>query len=353
MKIRGRRLLLALLLLPPILLLAVYLIADYWLESAGGRRTLERTLASRIGLVVRLSGEFELMLLPSVGASGTNLVVSGDSGGPEIARSREYEISVALKPLIERRLLIESIRLTGGVVRPGHYAGSKKAVGDDGESVTFLPEVRNLILRDFRIILPGGEGKELSIRELAVQDFVVGKATPFSLDLAKLGLIRGEFLWSPGKIVPDLDIVWDHRDLGLAQLTMTSDASGLGSLRADLDSNLLEEIVSFTTQFQTHPEGVRLADLRLESAGQEVRGDGCLLLKDPPGLRLNLSAGRIDLDAVTPALPQPGSTATGMPLDLNVVFRADELHSGGAVVRGAILRLGAEPDCSALAHSIP
>ena len=75
MKIRRLRLFAAVLLIPALLLAAAYWLADSWLESAGGRRMLENALTSRSGVPVRLLGDFDLMLLPAIGASGTELVV--------------------------------------------------------------------------------------------------------------------------------------------------------------------------------------------------------------------------------------------------------------------------------------
>ena len=120
MRKRTRSILLAGLALLVLLPLASYWALNAWLESSGGRQMLERNLSARTGMNVVLGGEFDLMLLPDIGVNGTNLVIeSSPSAGP-LARSAEYEISVALKPLLNGQVQIDWIRLSGGEIHPGH-----------------------------------------------------------------------------------------------------------------------------------------------------------------------------------------------------------------------------------------
>jgi uncharacterized protein involved in outer membrane biogenesis len=117
-----------LLFVPAALLLlfaAAYLMLGAWLESAGGRRAVERALAERLGMSVTLQGEFDIMLLPSIGVSGTELVLGPPGPASELARSREYALALALGPLLERRLLIQSIALDGGRSSLWHLALSE------------------------------------------------------------------------------------------------------------------------------------------------------------------------------------------------------------------------------------
>ena len=62
---RLRRVLFVLPLVSVFLLVLLYFAVDYWLESAGGRRALERTLGEKIGVPVHLNGDFNIRLLPS------------------------------------------------------------------------------------------------------------------------------------------------------------------------------------------------------------------------------------------------------------------------------------------------
>jgi len=124
MKVSIRKLVIVILASFILLPVAAYWLADSWLESSGGRRMLEQTLSGRIGMSVRLEGEFDLMLLPAIGVSGTELVIGDPGQETEFARSREYEISVALEPLLDRKVLIEWIRLTGGHIYPERYPRS-------------------------------------------------------------------------------------------------------------------------------------------------------------------------------------------------------------------------------------
>ena len=80
-----RRLLLLVPLITLSVLAALYFAVDDWLESAGGRRALERTLSEQVGMPVHLNGDFNIKLLPSVGVSGTELVVSDPATGDDLA----------------------------------------------------------------------------------------------------------------------------------------------------------------------------------------------------------------------------------------------------------------------------
>ena len=73
---RAVVLVVVLLLLP----VGLYWLADAWLESSGGRQMLEQELGARFGMSVSLEGEFDLMLLPDIGVSGTELVIGGEAG---------------------------------------------------------------------------------------------------------------------------------------------------------------------------------------------------------------------------------------------------------------------------------
>ncbi|NND57784.1 MAG: AsmA family protein, partial [Xanthomonadales bacterium] len=92
----------------------LYFAANWWLESAGARHLLERVLSDRAGMPVRMKGEFDLMLIPALGVSGTDLTVGEQADGTLFIGSAEFAVAVALKPLLQKTVQVEWIRLSGG-----------------------------------------------------------------------------------------------------------------------------------------------------------------------------------------------------------------------------------------------
>ena len=284
--------LLAVILLPPI----AYWAADAWLESAGGRRMIETELGGRIGMPVRLEGEFDLMLLPDIGVSGTGLHMGGAGGETEFAHGREYEISVALKPLFQRQVRIDWIRLTGGEIRPAHYqpAGLPKT-GDSAPGFR-LPEIRELTVRDFNIVPADDGGRPIHITELTVNDFAEGRETPFALKLEELGSVHGRFNWTAGRAL------------------------------------------------------VRLSGLRIMLAGQSATGTACLRVEDPVSIHAELEAGILDGVVEREGMPVAAGAGDGggvvAGIDIRARLSARQLLGSGAVAHDVVFSIGGEPDCN-------
>lgn len=290
---RKKKVLLVLLLvlvsLPP----GAYFMLDAWLESSGGRQMLERSLSSRAGMPVRLNGEFQLMLLPDIGVSGTELRVGDAAPGSEFVSSREFEISVALKPLLNKQVIIDWVRLTGGRVFPDRYAPEHVAGDPSGDSVLLIPEIRELTIRDFHVVLAGSDETTLEVSELSVREFAVGRDTPFILRIEDLLGAEGSFRW-------------------------------------DAPQSLL-----------------RFDGLKLDLSGQAVTGSGCLFVNEPRSLHFDLRAGELDIDALQEKIPDGGGSAEDgeLPLDLRIRLGADQLRSSGTVATGVVLNLGEDPAC--------
>jgi len=278
--------------------IAAYWLADSWLESSGGQRMLEQTLTERIGMSVRLEGEFDLMLLPAIGVTGTELVIGGPEPESAFVRSHEFEISVALKPLLDRKVFIEWIRLTGGSIHPNRYSRTDYAdrtVGADSSANLVLPEIQELTIQDFEILFADKEETRLKVKELTLNDFAQNRNTPFTLEIEDLVAASGSLLWD-------------------------------------------------TAQSLIH-----LGTLQLDLAGQMVSGAACLYLQSPVSLHFDLQAGAFDLDAFRESLPGTGvSSGQGggdLPLEIQGRFTVDELETSGVLARGVILSLGDEPAC--------
>jgi hypothetical protein len=270
--------------------LAAYWLLDSWIESAGGRQMLEKNLSARSGMKVSLDGEFDLMFLPDIGVSGTKLVIGGPGDDDLFANSEKYEISVALKPLLDGQVRIDWIRLTGGEVYPDRYRGNSSGKSGDAGGAFQMPEIQELAIRDFTVIFAGSETRPIHLEALEVSGFAAQRKAPFRLVIENLATASGWLRW---------DAVQSRLDLGA---------------------------------------------LQLERLGQQVNGRGCLITGETVSLNLFLSAERIDLDALSQDLPdsglggEPGSES--LPLEVRVQLSVEELKTNGAVARGVALSLG-------------
>jgi hypothetical protein len=366
MKARARRLLLFAPVALALLFAVTWLLLDYWLESAGGRRAVEQALAERLGMPVTLQGEFDIMLLPSIGVSGTELVLGPPGPATEFGRSREYAVALALLPLLDGRLLIESVALSGGRVflerRP---AGAAATAG--GPAPLLLPEVRALALNDFQIVSAGGEEAGVLLQAFELEDFAADRAAPFRLAVAGWGALAGQLRWDAQRSALVLDAAWTGLLSGQLRLRVDAAlAAGSGALQATWapaadpaataaasEQGSATEI-RLALEYVILAEGVRLAGLRLDAGGQSAVGTGCLRLQGEPSLNLQLESARIDFAAL-PALPAlagdgggAGAGASGPGASLNLRLAAAEATAGGAVARDAVFLLGHEPDCSGL-----
>jgi hypothetical protein len=353
-----------------LLFAGAYLLLDFWLESAGGRRAVERALTERLGLPVTLQGEFDIMLLPSIGVSGTDLVLGPPGPASELGRSREYAVSLAVLPLLDGRLLIESVALSGGRIFPARLPpGDSAAPG--GPASLQLPEIRSLALRDFEIVTAGSDGRGVPLQAFELEDFAAGHEAPFRLAVEGYGLLDGQLRWEGQRSALALDAAWSGLLSGQLQLRVDAAlAAGSGSLQAAWTPAVVTPAdpaaagavgeqgpdgeIRLALEYLLVPGGARLAGLRLDAAGQSAAGVGCVLLQGEPSVNLRLETALIDFDAL-PALPSLVGDGGGAPTGasgpgslLNLRLAAAEARAGGAVARDAVFLLGVEPDCAAL-----
>jgi uncharacterized protein involved in outer membrane biogenesis len=263
---------------------AAWLALDAWLESAGGRRAIERVLTEQGGYPVRLAGEFEVVLLPAPGVSGTDLRVLDPVSDASLLQAGRYAVELALRPLLRKELHVE--RLTLGELRFGEVGA-----GDDA----FL------------------------VPEVSITGFAVDRPAGFRLDLGAYGEAAGTFTWRPAASQLDLEVDWGG--FLFPRLTL--------GLRADYDA-----------------AGFWLGSIDAQVDGQAVMGSGCYRFDDAPGLHLDLRAARLDLDTLEYVLPDggPGGDEGGPPV--RVRLAAEEVLSGDAVGKGVVVNLGADPDCT-------
>lgn len=346
---RTLLLVLVLLVLAPTLL---YLAGSAWLESAGGRQALERELTRRAGLPVRLSGEFDIMLLPAPGVEGTELFIGGPGPAAELVHSREYSVALGLPSLLRGDLQIESIRLEGGSLRlnnlPARREPAAAATAVPGE----LPPIGEVSVSRLTIVSGRGTTQQLQIDELRVEGFAERRHTKFELAVDGFGRAGGHLRWDSAMSLLTLDGTWSGLwPDGLEFAGQADFEAGAGRIAASWPAPSAERgtTLAFATDFQLRETLVRLQGLEASAGEQSLRGEGCLVLDEAPTLRLELTADELDLDRLPEFPPlgaapdMRGSATAGLRVDARLT--AGTLRVGGAVARQAVLSMGAEPDC--------
>ena len=275
------RWLLGLLLLLGALFVSAAVVLDAWIESSGGRRLVERTLSDAVGLPVRLSGDFDVHLL-TPGAGGTDFLVLDETVRMERLRSRGYDLSLELRPLLRRELRVERLRLEWLVL------------GEAGKAQFALPSVE-------------------------VAGFAVGEPADIDVDLGWLGEVDAVVSWFPEDSRVAFELAWS--------------AEGRDDIR--LEGNL-----------EYSPEGVFLPEVSALVEGQRVWGSACYLAAFPPVLALDLEAETLDLKALEAVLPTGQDGDVSLPFDLNLRLRAETLLRGPVTATRALLEFGAPPDCA-------
>ncbi len=346
---RWALVLLAVLVLSPVL---IYLLANAWLESAGGRQALERELARRAGLPVRLLGEFDIMLLPSLGVEGTELVIGGPGPDEEFVRSREYSVAVALSPLLQGELQIESIHLAGGQLRLDNLPPGREPTAAEPAAPFELPAIEKFEASQLTIVRGDGQGQQFRIDEFRVEGFAERRDTMFRVGVAGFGRIGGLLRWDSANSLLTLDGTWSDAWPGDLKFEGQVDfGAGDGRVAASWPAQPASpaEVLAFAAGFEVQEANVRLQAIEASVGMQTMRGDGCLLLGASPALQLELTADELDLDSLLEIPPldamsdTPGASEAGFRIDVRLT--AGEVRVGGAVARQAVLSLGAEPDC--------
>jgi len=339
-----------------LLAIAAWWLLDAWLTGAGGRNAVERALSERLGMPVRLRGDFAVTLYPQIGVGGSDLAVGADG---EALSGREYGLSLALRPLLHKRLVIDSVHLDGGALdlarwtaagqspaAPSADAGSAESGGDMA-----LPEIRALTIHEFDWLAEGE--RQFRIDTFRLDDFAADRESPFELEIDGLASLQGGLRWQPSA--------------GLVAVMATARGEWPGALQGRLEASLPERQGSLDAQWWAagtaqppadlrlavrwalEDSGLRLADIELNALGQEVHGDGCLLTADRTALHLDLSAQRLDLDPLMELpLPKPAGEGAGegeWPLELHLRLRAGELITGDVTAQGASLQVGGDPAC--------
>ncbi|NNL03896.1 MAG: hypothetical protein HKO85_01315 [Xanthomonadales bacterium] len=260
---------------------AAYLGLNAWVESAGGKRALEKQLSAEAGVPVRLSGEFDVKFWPPVGASGTDLEILESEAGLVMAKSRAFEIRLALDALLKQQIRAERIRLEW-------------------------------------LTLGAAGGARFAVPGIEVTGFEPGIPTGLLIDLGFLGNVNGTFTWRPESSSVDLDLGWAAPE------------------RDDID-------LAGTVHYGA--PSLHMTGLAARIAGQELTGEGCVLPDGPVlNLLLAADSLDLEAlaDAVPGA---QGASSGGLPFEVNLRLEARTLQRGELLARETVIEVGAPPRC--------
>ena len=279
----ARRIFLFLPLLTVLFLVVMYFALDTWLQSSGGRRAVERVLTAQLGMPVGLQGEFNIMLLPAAGVSGTNLVVRDGATGSDLARGGRFRVSLELLPLVREELRINEV-----------------------------------VVEDLVLAGQGASDEGFVIPRASLTGFAAGEPADFSIDLGPWGEVRGSFTWLPQQATVDLGLTW----------------GGFMFPRVSLDT-----LIHYSDHVINFPR------LDADLGGQAVEGSGCFIQSPGKALNLDLTAGVLDLDRLGGWPDDTSGSGAEMPFDLNLVVKAEEVRYGETTAYGSVLRMGSAPHC--------
>ena len=352
-----------LLLLPLILATAfagLYWAVGAWLESAGGREAVEHALSDRLGLPVHLLGEFKVMLWPDIGVSGTRLVIGEPGDASEVARGGDFEVAVALRPLIRGELQVDSFSLGGGAIYPDRLDRTNQ---NEPQSVPVqsglrLPAIDAFSIRNFEIELASGSSGPLRVEAFEFHDFLPGKTTPFTLSVEGFGRLSGSFEWLPDVEQVRVAGAWSGMLPEAVEVDLEAGlASGAGALDARYRPGATAEALGLKLAWRERPPGWSLSGIELSAGGQLLSGSGCLYTTPDTVVHLELSAATLDVPSLLNALPElpkaGGGGGGGMPLDARVRLRASEIRVEGGRASNTELVWGGQPDCAGLAEAQP
>lgn len=337
------------LVLAPVL---IYLLASVWLESAGGRGALERELARRAGMPVRLLGDFDIELFPSLGVGGTDLVVGGPAADGEMARSGAYSVAVALRPLLRRNLEVVSIRLADVTLWLDRLPSG---TGSSPNEPLRLPAIDEFRVSRLRIVPAGESGQPFQVDELVIEGFAEGRDSAIRVEAAGFGLVDGRLRWDSDRSVLNLEGSWLDAWPGDLRFELQADfAAAAGQLAAQWPARPEPgaDQLAVSTRFTVREAAIGLRDLEARAGTQTVRGGGCVVMGAAPALKLDLAADELDFDSLPslpPGLTAPGAGGAATPgLQVDARLAVGVLRAADAVAHDAVLAMGDAPECGPL-----
>lgn len=388
MKLRWRIISSGLVLIAVILLILVFS-AGSWLETDTGRNLLQRELSRGLNLDAELKGDYSLKLFPGIRIAGEQLRLSPVHTNRALAEISQYELHLALLPLLRKEILIHEVAVHEGSLDLDLLSDRSESGQED--AALQLPKIESLLVTGLRLLRSGKE--LLTVSRLDVRGFAANRTAPINLVLT---LPSGE--GKPGSIslegflqidVDPLMLMLDTEGLLLSSGGQ-SWPLGTGQLRwsgetGRFSAQLRGELLGFTSHYELsmrtedalvvqallefESSDSRLLKIRLEARdenkqwllepvelnldNQELHGSGCLSTGGETLLQLHLRANQLDLDALQKLLPAEllsqdagaDSVDLALPLQLAIVLEAAQITLSGAKAREVRLLLGPEPDC--------
>jgi len=373
------------------LLFLLVLFADFWLESSTGRAELEAALARSLGMPVHLQGEFNITLLPSLGVSGTDLLLGDTGAARPFVSASSYHASMALLPLIDGKLSVLSFSVSGGLLDPARYRGVEASAPGGAKPKFKLPEVERLLLENFRIVLLDGSDSSVLVHKLELEKFRAGQGSPlimevslqssqttiaslearsmllvgtdlrhFSLDIEEIRLqadrlaldgISGRLSWQVDQELLDAQLSWQDSGVGSASIAASlSTATSAGTMELRYIPQGLDEAVEAVLEFERGKTSINFPEFIVSFDQQKVTGSGCLKTEEETSLHLMMASDFIDADRLGSLLPGGAGTGSGtgsaFPLDLNVRLAVLEVHAAGAIALNTEISIGRQPDCN-------
>lgn len=366
--------------------------ADDWLESSAGRAKLERALADSLGMPVSLQGDLNIRLIPSVGVSGTDLSIGAFPGGRSFVQSRIYQVDLALLPLIDGKLQILMLNAADGSLDPSQFQNLEKGRTSSSDEEFHLPEIESLSIENFRVNLPGSDDSSLLVHRLELLNFRAGEASPVHLvvslqsqqtavasitarsqlfvqtganevvlELQSLKFesgatvmegITGRLSWQAEPGLFETDLTWLENGIGSARLSSShSTPSFNGTMELEYATDGMDVLTVIALEMEPAEQGIDFPAIRAALGSQQLTGRACLLTEKPGSLNLVMTSDYLDLDQMETLIAggtdaQSFNPADHIPIEMNILFSARELHAGGAIAYNSEIRMGREPDCS-------
>ena len=385
------------------LLLALSLagrVAEWWLESSGGRSRLEAELSSQLGMEVRLAGDYRLRLLPRLSLDGDRLEIRRTGSAEAFALVEAYEASVEWLPFLDGEVHIRSVGLSGGQVRPEFFAApAGPAVAAASAAPLTLPSIAALSISGFSFPV-GGADARLVLDQLDLRAFEPGKVASIGIrvhyqasgDRVAAARLSSAIMVDPARLsvhlaVDSLDVDWgEFAYAGMAgPLDWDYQAATLAARLVGMDQGRPLELavevryagdpagaarlhyrepgwataLAAELEFAVTERVIDLPLLRIELEQQAVAGRGCVVL---PGtddgeisVRMLLSADHLDVDRLASRaadwIPlEPGRTdpwaMPELPVALDLALQAGRLTWQGATLEEVEITAGAVPSCA-------
>lgn len=378
-----------------LILLALVLFADAWLESSSGRNQLERALTRTLGMPVHIGGDFSIAFLPSLGVSGTGLFIGDQKSMAPLVQSETFHAELALMPLIDKKVHILALRAAHGQLDPMQFRELRSGRKTTAQKNLELPQIERLQLEDFTISLAGNN---LLLRQFELIEFQSGKLSSLNFEITlvsgdteialkavrsdllvaanaeridlevgeltietgaeRVGAITGAFSWIPEQDLLETQLQGQRAGFGSADLSASLFSNSMkGAFSMDFLAAGSASVATAEVSFQVLDEGVDFPSISVSLDQQQAQGHGCLLSGQPQVLNLSMMSEYVNVDLIEPLFSggdggndggKGVGNGAGMPFELNLKVSATELHVAGAVAYRTEIRSGLEPDCSIL-----